>query len=288
MIAPVFRSLGFEQLSNEIRKRRRDAGPENGGIPVWNCPDFLVLPNRDQKPRNRGITHVLDKGMPIPVLDALLAEAGPWVDILKIGWGIGYLDPMVERRVEVCAAAGVTACLGGTLLEICAAQGKIDELRHWAADIGIGAIEVSNGLQAMTSQAKTELVASLSTEFIVLAETGTKDDATPVVVADWIAEMAADLAAGARWVIAEGRESGTVGLYDSAGVVRGDLADAIVDELPVERVIFEAPLKAQQVWFVRRLGPAANLGNVPPEETLALETLRVGLRADTAVMGAHL
>ena len=253
---------------------------------MWNCPDFLDLPARDQKPRDRGITHVLDKGMPIPALEAVLSGTGQLVDILKIGWGIGYVDPAVKERVALCSAVGVTTCLGGTLLEVCAAQGRVDELRRWAADIGVDAVEVSNGLQALTPARKTELVRSLSAEFTVLAETGAKDGRVPVVTEQWLAEMEADLAAGARWVIAEGRESGTVGLYDEDGSVRGELVEAIGDRLPVERVIFEAPRKAQQTWFIRRFGAGANLGNVPPDEVLPLETLRLGLRADTAITGA--
>ena len=127
--------------------------------------------------------------------------------MLKIGWGIGYVDRMAKQRVALCVAAGVTVCLGGTLLEISAIQGRVTELRRWAADIGVEAIEVSNGLQAFDSAAKTALVRSLSAEFVVLAETGAKDGNVPVVAEQWLAEMEADLEAGARWVIAEGRES---------------------------------------------------------------------------------
>jgi phosphosulfolactate synthase len=128
------------------------------------------------------------------------------------------------------------------------------------------------------------LVRELSTDFVVLAETGAKDGHAPVVTEHWLTELAADLAGGARWVIAEGRESGTVGLYTDDGGVREELVDAIADRIPVERVIFEAPRKAQQAWFVRRFGPDVNLGNIPPDEVLPLETLRLGLRADTAAV----
>jgi len=253
-------------------------------VAVWDCPDFLELPERDRKPRRRGLTHVLDKGMTTPALEAVLAQAGDFVDVLKIGWGIAYVDPTVKERVALCNAAGVTVSLGGTLLEVCVAQGRVDELRRWAADVGIDAVEVSDGLQAMTSARKTELVSSLATDFIVLAETGAKDGHAPVVTEEWLTEMEADLAAGARWVIAEGRESGTVGLYHDDGSVRGELVEAIAARLPVDRVIFEAPRKAQQTWFIRRFGAGVNLGNVPLDEVLPLETLRLGLRADTAVV----
>jgi phosphosulfolactate synthase len=184
--------------------------------------------------------------------------------------------------VALCHAAGVVVSLGGTLLELAAAQGRVAELAAWAVEQGIGAIEVSNGLQGLTPQAKTGLVRELATTFTVLAETGAKDDRVPVVPARWVAEMAADLDAGARWVIAEGRESGTVGLFTPDGQVRGDLVELIAERLPLRRVIFEAPRKAQQAWFVRHLGTDVNLGNVALDDVLPLETLRLGLRADTA------
>jgi phosphosulfolactate synthase len=251
---------------------------------VWDCPGFLELPDRDRKPRQRGLTHVLDKGMTTAALEAVLAQVGDYVDVLKIGWGIAYIDPTVKDRVALCNAAGVTVSLGGTLLEVCVAQNRVAELRRWATGIGIDAIEVSDGLQAMTPQQKTELVRTLSSDFTVLAETGAKDGHIPVITEQWLTEMEADLAAGATWVIAEGRESGTVGLYHSDATVRSELVEAISDRLPMDRVIFEAPQKAQQVEFIRSFGPGVNLGNVAPDEVLPLETLRLGLRADTAVV----
>jgi phosphosulfolactate synthase len=250
---------------------------------VWNCPDFLDLPARDHKPRRTGITHVLDKGLPIPVLEARLAEIGELIDVLKIGWGIGYLDPTIKQRVALCGAAGVAACLGGTLLEVCEMQGRINELRRWALDTGFDAIEVSNGLMSMSGERKTELVRSLSEDFTVLAETGAKEGSVPVVAEKWLAEMSDDLEAGATWVIAEGRESGTAGVYELDGSVRESLVDEIAGQIG-DQVIFEAPCKPQQVWFVRRFGHSVNLGNVPGDEVLPLETLRLGLRADTAVV----
>ncbi|KWX04724.1 phosphohydrolase [Carbonactinospora thermoautotrophica] len=256
---------------------------------MWDCPDFLALPDRAQKPRRHGITHVLDKGTTTAELEALLAQVGHLVDVLKIGWGIAYIDPTIKERVALCHAAGVTVCLGGTLLEVAVCQGREAELRRWAVEIGITAVEVSNGLRAMTAEWKTELIRSLAADFTVLAETGAKDGNAPVVTGHWLAEMEADLAAGATWVIAEGRESGTVGLYHEDGTVRADLVEAVAARLPIDRVIFEAPRKAQQAWFVRRFGADVNLGNVPLDEVIPLETLRLGLRADTAVvpMGAQ-
>jgi phosphosulfolactate synthase len=246
-------------------------------------PSFLDLPHREGKPRSRGLSHVLDKGLSPAATDALLEHADQLVDVVKVGWGIGYVDRCLPQRVARYSAAGVLVSLGGTLLEVAARQGRVDQLRDWALEIGMTAVEVSNGLGLLSPAEKTALVAALSTDFVVAAEVGSKDAAQAVVASDWVAEMQADLEAGATWVIAEGRESGTVGLYQSDGAVRDDLVGRLIDAVPVEHIIFEAPTKAQQAWFVRRLGADVNLGNIPPDELLALETLRLGLRADTAL-----
>ncbi|HZD01631.1 MAG TPA: phosphosulfolactate synthase [Actinomycetes bacterium] len=249
---------------------------------MWDRPDFLDLPERQGKPRVEGLTHVLDKGISVPALDGLLAQAGELIDVLKVGWGIAYIDRTLKQRVALCDSTGILVSLGGTLLEVAAGKGRVEELRRWALEQGIGAVEVSNGLGALTAARKAELVSRLAGEFTVLAETGAKDGRVPVVPVHWVEEMQRDLDAGARWVIAEGRESGTVGLYQMDGTVREELVEAIVHHVPLDRVIFEAPKKAQQAWFIRHLGPGVNLGNVAPEEVLPLETLRLGLRSDTA------
>jgi phosphosulfolactate synthase len=229
------------------------------------------------------VTHVLDKGAPTAVVEGLLSSAADFIDVVKIGWGIGYLDRALKQRVAAYQREGIKVCLGGTLLEIAVAQDKLAALAAWAAAEGIDAMEVSNGLGWLPAGRKRELVAELATEFIVLAEAGAKDAAAPVAAAAWAREMHADLAAGATWVVAEGRESGTVGLYEPDGSIRTALVEDLVGSVPVDRVIFEAPCKAQQAWFIRRFGPDVNLGNIAVDDVLALETLRLGLRADTAV-----
>lgn len=249
---------------------------------VWDRASFLDLPERDHKPRARGLTHVLDKGASVREVEGQLDTVGEFVDLVKIGWGISYVDPTAKERVALYQSAGVIVCTGGTLLEIAAATGRIEGFRRWAATVGFDAVEVSNGLSALTTEAKTALVAQLSSDFIVLAEAGSKDQGDPVSARAWAAEMAADLDAGARWVIAEGRESGTVGVYERDGRVRGDLVEELMARLPHDRVIFEAPQKSQQAWFVNHYGAGVNLGNIPLDEVLPLETLRLGLRADTA------
>ena len=249
-------------------------------------PTFLKLPARAAKPRSRGITHVLDSGLTPDGTRAFLGQTAHLVDIVKVGWGIGYIDPTLGTRVAICADHGCPVSLGGTLLEIAAHQDHVSELRDWALGVGITHIEVSNGLRALPDSRKRELITELAADFVVLAETGAKEGNYPPTPAEWAEEMARDLDAGASWVIAEGRESGTVGLYHPDHGVRDDLVTAILELTPPDKVIFEAPRKNQQAWFVRQLGADVNLGNVAPASVLALETLRLGLRAVTAEGGA--
>jgi phosphosulfolactate synthase len=253
---------------------------------VPECPTFLELPARAVKPRSRGITHVLDSGLTPEATRAFLGQTGHLVDIVKVGWGIGYVDPALSTRVGICTDHGCPVSLGGTLLEVAAAQDRVSELRDWALSVGMTHIEVSNGLRALSASRKHALVRELSADFVVLAETGAKEGNYPPTPAEWGEEMARDLDAGASWVIAEGRESGTVGLYHSDQGIREDLVSAILAWVPADKVIFEAPGKSQQAWFVRQLGADVNIGNVAPASVLALETLRLGLRADTVSVGA--
>ena len=246
------------------------------------CPTFLQLPARSAKPRSRGVTHVLDTGLTPEGTRAFLGQAGHLVDIVKVGWGIGYIDPALEERVGICAEYDCPVSPGGTLLEVAAAQDRVGELRDWALKVGMTHIEVSNGLRALPASRKHALVRELAADFVVLSETGAKEGNHPPTPAEWAQEMARDLDAGATWVIAEGRESGRVGLYHPDQGVREDLVTGILARIPQDKVIFEAPDKAQQAWFVRQFGADVNLGNVAPPSVLSLETLRLGLRADTA------
>lgn len=246
------------------------------------CPTFLSLPARQAKPRSRGLTHVLDSGLTAEATTAFLGQAAHLVDIIKVGWGIGYIDPALEERAGICADHDCPVSLGGTLFEIAAAQDRVGELRDWALKVGMTHIEVSNGLRALPRSRKHALVRELAADFVVIAETGAKQGNYPPTPAEWAQEMDGDLEAGASWVIAEGRESGTVGLYHADQGIREDLVSVILDRIPADKVIFEAPGKNQQAWFVRQLGPEVNIGNVAPASVLPLETLRLGLRADTA------
>ena len=244
-------------------------------------PFPLDLPARPPKPRRVGITHVLDKGLPVNEMAGVLATCAPYIDVWKFGWGTAYLDPGVEAKLAMLADHGILACVGGTLLEVAWVQRRVDEFLAWAGAVGFPCIEVSLGAAPMRPHEKYELIRRATQTFTVLSEVGHKSATEQMPCIDWADEVAGDLAAGARWVLTEGRESGTVGIYDASGVVREDVVDAVLEAGGVDRVVFEAPRKDQQVWFITRFGPDVNLANIPVAEVLGLETLRLGLRADT-------
>ena len=244
-------------------------------------PSFLTLPGRGSKPRATGLTHLLDKGASVATTEAVLASAGDYVDLWKFGWGTSYLDRALPTKLALLAEAAVQACVGGTLLEIAWMQGKAAECLDWAEEAGFPCVEVSRGVAPMPLESKVELIHRAAGRFVVLSEVGSKDAHTAPDPAQWADEVRGDLAAGARWIVAEGRESGTVGIYDADGSVREDVVAAALRGAPVESVLFEAPRKDQQAWFVNAFGPDVNLANVALDDALGLETLRRGLRADT-------
>jgi phosphosulfolactate synthase len=244
-------------------------------------PSFLDLPARPPKPRATGLTHVLDKGLPAGEMAGRLATSGQYIDVWKFGWGTAYLDPGVRRKLTQLAAADIRACVGGTLLEVAWSQDKVFEFLAWAEGIGFGCVEVSRGAVAMPVDEKRDLIRLAGARFTVLSEVGAKDPAAAALPEEWAEEVIGDLTAGASLVLTEGRESGTVGMFRADGSVRSDLVEVLVRSVGLSRLVFEAPRKDQQAWFLNRFGPEVNLANVALDETLGLEALRLGLRADT-------
>jgi phosphosulfolactate synthase len=225
---------------------------------------------------------VLDKGLPAADLPARLASWGQFIDIWKFGWGTAYLDPGVETKLAFLAAHRVRACVGGTLLEVAWSQDKVAAFLDWAGELGFPCVEVSRGAVAMPLDEKRDLIDLVGRAgFGVLSEVGAKDPAAAARPEEWADEVTGDLAAGAALVLTEGRESGTVGLFRADGSVRSDLVEALVASAGLAQLMFEAPRKDQQAWFLNRFGPDVNLANVALDETLGLEALRLGLRADT-------
>jgi phosphosulfolactate synthase len=250
-------------------------------------PDFLDLPARPAKPRGTGVTHVLDRGLPAAHTWGLLSAAGEFVDVWKFGWGTAYLDRELTTKLGLLADYGVRACLGGTLLEIAWSQGRVEECLRWAEDVGVPLVEVSRGVMPMPLADKARLIARAARSFTVLTEVGIKDPARQLELGDWKNEVSDDLAAGAWLVVTEGRESGTVGTYDASGAVIEEVVDAVVGVAGHERILFEAPRRDQQAWYINRFGPGVNLGNVAVDDIVNVEALRLGLRADTAVIPAE-
>jgi|SRR5579875_48125 len=244
--------------------------------------DLLNLPARSSKPRERGLTHVLDRGLSLAQVDGLLEVCGEAVDIVKLGWGTAVVTGNLEAKLARYHAHGVPVVLGGTLTELAIAQGRFEELLDRIRELGLRHIEISDGTITIPHQQKLALIERCREEFTVLSEVGSKDDTRIMAPYRWVELIEAELEAGAWRVIAEARESGTTGIFRHDGEVRMGLIDEIAHAIPVERIIFEAPRKDQQVWFVRRFGVEVNLGNILPEDVLSLETIRLGLRSDTA------
>jgi phosphosulfolactate synthase len=250
--------------------------------------DLLNLPERSAKPRSVGVTHVIDRGLSIAEIEGMVEVAGEFVDIVKLGWGTALATGNLKRKLECYRAHGIPVVLGGTLTELAISRGRFDELIAWVHELGLELFEISDGTIQLEHERKLELIERLAQEFTVLSEVGSKDDTgaiTPPYV--WVEQMRAELAAGAWKVIAEGREAGTAGIFRPSGEVREGLIGEIVHEIAPAGIMFDAPRKDQQVWFVRRFGPEVNLSNVPVGEVLALETLRLGLRSDTLGIGGR-
>jgi phosphosulfolactate synthase len=242
---------------------------------------FLNVPARSPKPRTSGLTHVIDKGLNLREIEGLFDTAGEYVDVVKLGWGTSYVTRNLEKKIALYRSLETPVVCGGTLFEAAVARGKLDEYRRWLVDNRISHVEVSDGAIDIPHERKLELIAELAGEFVVLSEVGSKDADVVYAPYQWVDWMTAELAAGAWKVITEGRETGTAGIFRPTGEMRTGLIDEIAHEIDVAHIIFEAPTKDSQAWFVRHFGPEVNLGNIPPEEVIPLETLRLGLRADT-------
>jgi phosphosulfolactate synthase len=242
---------------------------------------FLDLPSRGAKPRERGLTHVLDKGLSLAGIDGLMEVTGGSVDLVKLGWGTALVTGNLEGKLERYAAHGVPVVLGGTLCELAIRDGRVDGMVAWLHELGLRHVEVSDGTLALEPAHKQDLIARLAKEFTVLSEVGSKDAAEIMAPYRWVEQIQGELEAGAWKVIAEARETGTAGIFRHDGEVRMGLIDEIAHAVDHERLLFEAPRKDQQVWFLKRFGREVNLGNIVPEDVLSLETLRLGLRSDT-------
>ena len=242
---------------------------------------FLDLPPRTPKPRQSGLTHVMDKGLNLREIEGLFDTAGEYVDIVKLGWGTSYVTQNLEKKIALYRSFDTPIVCGGTLFEAVYARGKLDGFKGWLSHFRFSHVEISDGTLEIPRDRKLELIADFARDFIVLSEVGSKDSEVVYAPYQWVEWIKSELDAGAWKVITEAREGGTAGTFTAGGEMRADFVSALAADSGLDDLIFEAPTKAAQVWFVKRFGPGVNLGNIPPDEVIPLETLRRGLRGDT-------
>jgi phosphosulfolactate synthase len=239
------------------------------------------LPERSQKPRENGLTMILDKGLSCRQVEDLIASSHQYSDIAKLGFGTSIITNDLEKKLSLYREANIKTCFGGTLFEVFIARGLFDEYRKYLDKFKMELVEVSDGCIVIPHDQKCEYIAKLSKQFTVVSEVGSKDADVIIPPYKWIQLINKELEAGSWKVIGEAREGGNVGLFRSSGEVRSGLVDEILTKIPADKLLWEAPQKAQQVWFINLLGADVNLGNIAPNEIIPLETLRLGLRGDT-------
>ncbi len=239
------------------------------------------IPERTLKPRSNGMTMVMDKGLSPREVEDFIEVAGPFVDIVKLGWATSYVTPVLEKKLAIYKAAGIPVYFGGTLFEAFIIRNQYDDYKRLLDKFQLGHAEVSDGSIILDHQKKCEYISDLAKIVTVVSEVGSKDAENIMAPYQWIELMLAELAAGSHYVIAEARESGNIGIYRDSGEVRQGLVQELLTKIPSEKILWEAPQKAQQTWFIKLLGANVNLGNIPPNELIQLETLRLGLRSDT-------
>ena len=243
--------------------------------------DITALPERPAKPRESGLTLMLDKGLSARQVEDVLDVASTYVDMVKLGWGTAAITPRLERKLSVYREANVPVYLGGTLFEVFFLRDRLDAYRKRLHALKIEHVEISDGTLDIPHEEKLECIRSFAQDFGVLSEVGSKDAEHVMAPRKWVQMIRSELDAGSWKVICEARESGTAGLYHHDGEVREGLVQEVANQINQDHLVFEAPQKPQQVWFIRQFGANVNLGNISPDEVIPLETLRVGLRSDT-------
>jgi phosphosulfolactate synthase len=249
-------------------------------LPAFN-DGFLDLPERPGKPRAEGLTHVIDKGLNMRDVEGLFDTAGQFVDIVKLGWGTSYITNNLDKKIALYRYFETPIVCGGTLFEVVYARERLDEFKSWLVEHRFSHVEISDGSLDIPRDRKLELIEDFANDFTVLSEVGSKDPDVVFAPYQWVAWIKEELEAGAVKVITEAREGGTAGIFRPSGEMRTGLVDEIAHSIDFHDLVWEAPTKASQAWFIKHFGPEVNLGNIPPDEVIPLETLRLGLRGDT-------
>jgi phosphosulfolactate synthase len=243
--------------------------------------NLTQIPDRIKKPRNSGITMVMDKGLSIPEAQNMMSVGHPHIDIVKLGFGTSFVTPNLREKIEVYKSYDIPVYFGGTLFEAFLIRNQFNDYISVCKVYGITYMEVSDGSINIPHAEKCGYIEKLAKHGLVLSEVGSKDAAHIIPPYKWIELMRAELNAGSTYVIAEAREAGNVGIYRGSGEVREGLVQEILTQIPGEKILWEAPQKAQQLYFIELLGCNVNLGNIAPTEVIPLETMRIGLRGDT-------
>ncbi|WP_226389600.1 phosphosulfolactate synthase [Penaeicola halotolerans] len=239
------------------------------------------IPERTQKPREKGFTMAMDKGLSLREVEDFIETSGVYTDIVKLGWATSYVTPNLKEKLKLYRDAGIPTYFGGTLFEAFVIRDQFEDYRRILDEFEMTFAEVSDGSISLNHDTKCEYIQTLAKQVTVLSEVGSKDAAKIIPPYKWIQQMNKELEAGAWKVIGEAREGGNVGLFRDSGEVRQGLVEEILTQVPEEKIIWEAPQKAQQVWFIKLIGANVNLGNIAPNEIIPLETIRLGLRGDT-------
>ncbi|MEO8721179.1 MAG: phosphosulfolactate synthase [Ginsengibacter sp.] len=239
------------------------------------------IPDRIEKPRNYGITMIMDKGLSLQEAKNLISAASPHIDMIKLGFGTAYVTPNLREKIELYHSFGIAVYFGGTLFEAFLIRNQFNDYIQLCKDFKVNYMEVSDGSITIPHTEKCGYIEKLTKYGTVLSEVGSKDAANIMPPYKWIEQMHAELEAGASYVIAEAREAGNVGLYRDSGEVRQGLVNEILTRIPAEKILWEAPQKSQQLFFLELVGCNANLGNIAPSEIIPLEAMRIGLRGDT-------
>ena len=239
------------------------------------------MPERTARPRTNGLTMIMDKGLGLDEVRNFLSTSLPYVDIVKLGFGTSYVTSNLKEKLAIYKEHNVPVYFGGTLFEAFIIRNQFQDYIDAMKEFGIDHVEVSDGSMDIDHKEKCNYISELAKHATVLSEVGSKDAAHIIPPYKWIELMRAELAAGSSYVIAEAREAGNVGIYRGSGEVREGLVQEILTQIPSEKIIWEAPQKAQQLYFLELLGANVNLGNIAPHEVIALEAMRIGLRGDT-------
>ncbi|MCX7697406.1 MAG: phosphosulfolactate synthase [Bacteroidales bacterium] len=239
------------------------------------------LPERTTKPRKFGLNMVMDKGLSLQEIEGLLDVAGHLIDFVKLGFGTAVVTQKLPEKIQLYKSAGIKVYFGGTLFEAYLIRGQINEFIKLLEKFELDTVEISDGSMDFDHNAKCKYISTFAKNFTVLSEVGSKRPEIIIKPAEWVKQMLLELEAGSSYVIAEAREAGNIGIYNHSGAAKKTLISKISEKVPFEKIIWEAPQKSQQVYFIKEFGANVNLGNIPPSEVIPLETLRLGLRGDT-------